>query len=372
MKKIKLITTLSSLTAIATATPIIATSCSNSTSKGIQLAAQGLNNKVAKGGSINAQLSLTLDGELQTLKSISASSTNNDLPVTFTVDQTDVVYNQVANLTIDATSTKLAIGDTATINYELVDVFGNKVTKAINVEVVDDDFALSKIVTFGKAHYGDATPDFNACFNITNAGNNVQETDFPPSYFIEKVYDSENNDVTSDFSISGYGPGSGATCKPTTPYSFPVKPAAGKNPEYGKYTLVFTARKSTSGGTETIGEQTIKFELENGFNFDSAAISNAVYDKETATLAVNSLANVDAVATFELAFAESPYHTEMAEYSFAKTPIEGISIEKNTGIITISKDIIQTVLTQVTVVAKIDGKVKAELPLTILSKQLAS
>ena len=360
MKKIKLLTTLSSLGVVAAATPIVATSCTTNSS--LELVAEGLNDKVAIGGYMYAKFYLTLNGEMQTIKSVSAKSSNENIIVNFESEIEEIVYNYYADLTVRTIDGITEVGDKTTIDLEIVDVFENVVRKSINVEVVEPDVKVTDLVTYGNVHYGDATYQYEGSFYVTNAGNIVSNDYVNPITLKDdsKIYDSEDNNVTNAFNIDISMP-----YVTNGKFIFRILPKTDINPELGKYTLVFPV-KNKKNNNEIISEESVDFELVNGFNWGYAGAVNTEYDNRNNTLYVNSGANDDASCSFTLAYFD-PQYVSHIEYSFASTALEGITIDKKTGLINIDASIIQNLLTNVTVVAKIDGKIQAQLPIIIKS-----
>ena len=355
MKKTKLIILLSS---IATATPIIATSCSSS-SDTIQINAVGLNNKVALGGKICATLSLSVNNETQTIANANAFSSIQGLSVMCTAKKKDNKYNYYADLTISATGADLEIGDQATITYTLTDVYNRSVTKTLNVTVVNNDYQVSDIETFNNVSYGNSAPKFEAWYYVTNANNWVDKStvDFDNATNFE-IYDEDEIDVTDQFTIQSFGPTSTQT---NSPFYFTVVPTTAAE---GEYTLDFNLNTTETIPTH-ITDQSFKFKVVNGFNV--VQDTNTTWDSANTTLYVNSV-NEDASATFTIANLESPYTEEDVTYSFKSTPIWGIKIDQDSGNVTISKEIAPNVSQQVTIVATIYNNFKLELPITIQSR----
>ncbi|MCF0227263.1 MAG: hypothetical protein HUJ52_00380 [Malacoplasma sp.] len=174
MKKMKLLTSLTSLGALIVATPIVATSCSKSTDVETNdfdlVLAQNFTGKIAQGGRIDLSFFCSKDQEMVEVDSLVATSDNANVSCS-----TSVVY-YACGVSIEATLSA-KIGTKFSVSIEAKNTLTNKkATKTFNMTVVEHDYQIETIAPADKVEIKNVNdtnglPSTVALFQLTDAGN---------------------------------------------------------------------------------------------------------------------------------------------------------------------------------------------------------
>ena len=359
MKKIKLISSLTSLFAIAVATPIVATSCSNNqTTNKIELHNYHNIDKVAIGDYACDLVYITKNGVIQPIRELTVKSSDEKV---ISVSAQAGVGGPSTEYYIIISGVDAEATDRVVITITATDYNNNTVEVDYDVTAVEPEYEISMPKTIGNVNYGNALASTEVPLIIKNSGNwtnNITEEQIEVTF-----KDADGEDVTDAFTALVQVP---SDIINFDPYYIIIQINTDALPKFGEYEMEVVV---TDEDGEEIFNQASKFNLVDGFDI-SVNNDQVKWTRRNCTLSVhnNGLWPDDMVANFNLAPNADTPETEI-EYSLNKE-VEGVSFNINTGQLTFATDI-STLQEELTIAAWTEGEKLAELKFTLIVTQSA-
>ena len=365
MKKLKLISSLTSISALVAATPVVATSCSNKEEASSELKLK-LSNKptkvVAGSPTGNALLYsfLTKDDSIQHVKNVVATSSEPEkISVDLPIGSDDVTL-------ISINGQNAAKDDKATITIKATDLNDKVYEEKFEVTASDAEYEAFIPTSINDVPYGDTMPWTQIPVYITNAGN--WSCDLNPSNgdFAVQILNDNDENVTANFYAGvSSAPGVGDWFEP---YYILVRPKVANKPALGEYQFHLTI--TPTGASEAILDETLRFNLVNGFNKGPSAGSSTYWTWNTSSLDDYTIPPTLYVQKNSRWYYSGPeYFQFLIDTNCPDVPAEGIeySLDKKipntefdtqTGILLFKEEIL-SMKEELTITAKCGGKVLA-------------